>query len=151
MCMKQWQQSLGHTVSVNYYFYSLFFNTKSFPQFRSNAKKTTGIAFSHPHNSTERRFQNAHFTDEETEVLRDNNISMATLDSNCPTPKPKLIVTLLYFFNHQNFDDIWLITFLIYTVNKHIHQVNVIIQLIYQSGHIHIHPYVVIRVGLSVS
>ena len=115
-------------MSVNYYFYSLkIVNMGSFPKFGGNAKKTTGIAFLHPHNSTERRFQNAHFTDEETEVLRDNNISMATLDSNCPTPKPKLIVTLLYFFNHQNFDDIWLITFLIYTVNKHIHQVNVII------------------------
>ena len=70
----------------------------SFPEFGGKAKKTTGIAFLHPHNSTERRFQNAHFTDEETEVLRDNNISMATLDSNCP--KAKLIVTLLYFFTH---------------------------------------------------
>lgn len=38
----------------------------SFPEFGGNAKKTTGIAFLHSHNNTEGRFQNGHFTDEET-------------------------------------------------------------------------------------
>lgn len=54
-------------MSVNYYFYSLkIANMGSFPEF-VYCQETTGIAFLHPHNSTERRFQNAHFTDEETE------------------------------------------------------------------------------------
>ena len=43
----------------------------SFPEFGGNAKKTIGIAFLHSHNSTEGRFQNGHFTDEETGFERE--------------------------------------------------------------------------------
>ena len=87
-------------MSVNYYFYSLkIVNMGSFPKFGGNAKKTTGIAFLHPHNSTERRFQNAHFTDEETEVFRDNNISMSHIGLKLSNSKSKTYSHFIIFLH----------------------------------------------------